>query len=127
MCFLTAALLFCQQLTPTPEIAVPGDAVRVVVEDASGAPIAAVPVDVCMPGGDVVRLGIAGADGSVQFTPVEAGDYELRAELPDTGVRLLRPYTVLPAPRRWLYVLLCLPAGVLLLAWNLRNAFGKSG
>lgn len=130
MSFATLSFAFvCQFLEAEPEMARPGDEVVVSVLDAARAPLAGVPVAVRHPDGEVVRLGVADAAGQARFSVTVAGDYEFHATLgtPAAPLRLIRPYSVLPPSRRWVYVLLCLPAGVLLLWWNLRNALAGGG
>ena len=121
MTFLAAACAFlCQTLVPAPEPGEVGGEVTLRVRDAAGNPLPGVAVQVCGPGGERAAIGSTDAAGVARFRPEMAGAHELRAELPG-GLLLITPYTVLAPARRWTYVLVCVPAGILLLWWNLRR------
>ena len=136
--------LVCQFLEPQPTVGEVHQEVRVTVRDAENAPIPGIAVTARMVSGEEVRIGTSDANGTVSFVPEETCHYELRAELPGPsangaaangavapgagrGVRLITPFTVLAPPRRWLFVLLCAPVGVVLLWWNLRHAAWRRG
>ncbi|MEM7202746.1 MAG: carboxypeptidase-like regulatory domain-containing protein [Planctomycetota bacterium] len=117
-----ATLLFltAQQLEAVPARGEIGEPMVVIVRAANGEPVVGVPVQVRGPDGNVVAIGASDATGGVEFVPDAVGTYELRARLePSAGaVILIHAVAVEAAPQRWVYVLLCMPAGVVLL-WHL--------
>lgn len=122
MHFLAAALtLVCQSIEPVPAIGQVGEGVTITVRSATGEAMSGVPVQVRLPGGEVVEVGGTDDQGSVLCVLDDVGTHELRAAVPPGGVSLIRPYAVLAPARRWAFALVCLPAGVLLVWWNLRT------
>jgi hypothetical protein len=94
---LTTCLL--QQLGASPYPAEVGE--RVAVEIRGVDPVAGRRIDVVLPDG-----------GALAFVPDQAGAYRFVAEV--DGRRFVAPLQVLPAPRRWPYVVTCVPLGLAL-------------
>ena len=111
----------CQHLELAREVLEPEQAVEVRAVDAAGGAIAGLPVDVVLPDGSRLSLGVTGPDGVVQLRTSRVGLHELQARLPNGGPLLITGFHVVPAPRRWLYALVCVPLGLVLLFSNLRG------
>ena len=117
----TVALgLLCQSIEPLPGLAELGQEVTVTVTSVTSEPVVRQLVVALDPSGSQVQLGETDANGEVVFVPDQVGDWELRADLTGGKLRLIRLLSVVPAPRRWLYALICVPIGLLLLWTNLR-------
>jgi hypothetical protein len=127
---LAALALLCQSIEPAPAEAEVGDDVRVVVRSADGRVVPGAAVEVRVPDGQVLALGRTAPDGAVDYCPSESGTHELRVVLPagapasDPPVLVIRPFAVRPKWDRWGYVLVCVPAGVVLLWRTLRLVRG---
>ena len=67
------------------------------------------------------ELGKTDQQGVVRFSPPAPGRYEFRAWLPERELTIVAPYEVLPQRRRWIWALVCIPAGLVLLWLNLRR------
>ena len=118
---LTAIALFLlpQRLDPPKDVAHPGDSVRVAAVDRAGQPLVGVSVQVVTPAGETFEK-VADAQGCVRFTPNQAGVFELRMQVPD-GPQVISVYRVATRPRRWLYIAILTPLGLLLIYGNLRR------
>lgn len=110
-----------QRIEFAPRLGEMGSHAVVKVITHEGAPMPGVVVRARPAGGEDVELGATDPEGAVQFSPVEAGRYELRAWLPEREVTIIAPYEVLPQRRRWVWALVCVPAGLVLLWRNLRR------
>ncbi len=120
---MTLALSFvCQHLEHTPEVVELGQEVEVRAVDSQRGPIAGLPVDVVLPDGSLQALGVTSSSGVLHLETHQEGLHELRAELPDGGPLLVTPFRVVSRPRRWLFVLVCVPLGLVLLWRNLKTA-----
>ena len=113
--------LSAQHLEPVPQFGEVGGEVAVTLRARSGEAIAGVLVEALAPQGKVVRLGVTDDGGTVRFVPSEEGQWEFHAIPPDGEVLLITPYFVEGERRRWLWALLCVPAGLALLGLNLRR------
>ncbi len=116
MSSLAALALLCQFLEPVPKQAEVGDSVRVELRGVEPQRRSGQLVDLHRPDGTTQELGPTNADGAVHFVPDVPGDYSLHTEV--DGVLLLTPFRAVERPRRWLYALWCLPAGLVLLGLN---------
>src|SRR5262245_27810006 len=105
---LTTCLL--QQLAASPDPAEVGE--RVAVEIRGVAPLAGRRIEVVLPDGSAQGLGTTDGGGALAFVPDRAGAYRFVAEV--DGRRLIAPLQVLPARRRWPYVVTCVPLGLAL-------------
>jgi hypothetical protein len=105
---LTTCLL--QQLGASPYPAEVGE--RVAVEIRGVDPVAGRRIDVVLPDGSARGLGTTDAGGALAFVPDQAGAYRLVAEV--DGRRFIALLQVLPARRRWPYVVTCVPLGLAL-------------
>ena len=121
---LALALAF-QILEPIPAVTETGEEVEVAVRADDGRAVAGVLVRAQPPAGAPIELGLTGADGALRFRPQQVGAWMLRAELPPRGVVLAAPLRAVPRPRRWVYILVCVPAGAALLWWNLRRVLRR--
>jgi len=118
---LTAIALFLlpQRLDPPKDVKHPGDPVRVAAVDQAGKPLAGVGVQIVTPAGETLEK-VADARGCVHFIPALAGVYELHMQAPD-GPRVISVYRVVTRPRRWIYIAILTPLGLLLLFGNVRR------
>jgi len=101
-----AVLFLLQQLEVTPFPAEAGEPVSIRLTTGD-APQPGVAVAVELPDGSRRPVGSTDAKGEVRYVPVEPGLYCYRAEL--GGTRILAPHRVVPARRRWLAALICVP------------------
>jgi len=122
---LLALTFFVQVLEPVPAVVQAGDEVTVEVRATDGTALPGIAVRVQPPAGAPIELGETGAQGAVNFRPEQAGEYLLRAQIPRRQLVLAAPFRALPRPRRWVYILLCMPVGAVLLAWNLRRVIRR--
>jgi hypothetical protein len=110
-----ALLVLSQFLEPTPVVAEVGAPVAVRAVGRDGAPLVGLEVRVrplLEPAASPALIGATGSDGIVRFVPQAAGDYELRARLPQRGPLLAASVRVVAPPRRWLWAAVCLPLGL---------------
>jgi hypothetical protein len=105
---LTTCLL--QQLGASPYPAEVGE--RVAIEIRGVDPVAGRRIDVVLPDGSEKGLGTTDGGGALTFVPDQAGAYRFVADV--DGRRFVAPLQVLPARRRWPYVVTCLPLGLAL-------------
>ncbi len=125
---MALALSFvCQHLELAPQVVELGQEVEVRAVDSQGGPIPGLPVDVVLPDGDLPALGVTGSSGVVQLETHQEGLHELRAEMPDGGPLLVTPFRVVSRPRRWLFALVCVPLGLVLLWRNLKTVRRQLG
>jgi hypothetical protein len=101
------------------------DTVVTVITD-KGAPVPGIVVHARPAGGEDVELASTDQQGAVRFSPPAPGRYEFRAWLPERELMIIAPYEVLPQRNRWIWALLCIPTGLVLLWLNLRR-WGRSG
>jgi len=110
-----------QRIEPSPAIGEMGSETVVTVITDRGTPLPGVVVRARPSGGKDVELGSTDQQGAVRFRPPAPGRYEFRAWLPQREVMLLALYEVLPQRRTWVWALICVPAGLVLLWLNLRR------
>lgn len=114
-----ALVLLPQRLDPPKDVAHPGDPVTVAAIDHAGKPLAGVGVQIVTPLGKVIEA-VADANGEILFTPDEVGVFEFRMQIPD-GPQVISVFRVVTRPRRWIYVAILTPLGLLLVCMNLRR------
>lgn len=117
-----ACVFGLQQLQVSPFPAQVGDEVTLRARRGD-AGIAALVVQVELPGGRITPCGETDAGGDLRFVPAVAG-YHVFAAVID-GVRTLAPLPVVPARARWPLALGTVPLGLALLWWNLSRARGR--
>ena len=122
---LTPSLvLLCQFLEPNSPVAERGSEVVIVARDAKRGPIADLALELESPGMAQRSLGRTDARGELRFRAEPEGDLAVSATLPG-GPKLIAPIRVIPAPRRWLWFLVCGSLGLAVLL--LGRAIHRSG
>jgi hypothetical protein len=114
----------CQQLRVKPVPAEVGQEI-VVLAEKDGQPLVGLAITVSGPDGPPRAAGVTGTDGQMKFVPAIAGSFVLAAEI--GGVETLAPLAVVPARRRWLFAIGCVPLGLALLWRNLSRARDRRG
>lgn len=117
----TAALvMILQVLDASPAVGEVGKETVVMARE-EGRPLPGLEVFLLDPAGGRRPLGRTDAAGILRWRPRTAGAFELHARLPAGGPLLVLPYYAASRPRRWLWALVCVPAGLALLWANLRR------
>lgn len=117
----TAALvMILQVLEASPAVGEAGAETVVVARD-EGRPMAGLEISVLDPGAALRPIGRTDVHGVLRWRPEASGAFELHARATAEGPLLVLPYYVAPRPRRWLWALVCVPAGLALLWANLRR------
>jgi hypothetical protein len=118
-----ACSAFLQQLQAAPFPAEVEEAVTVTARRDS-APLAGLRIEVRLPDGRELEVGSTDEAGTVTFVPTVVGVYVFATEV--DGIRLLAPYPVVEARRRWLLAIGCVPVGLAVL-WQLSRSRGRRG
>lgn len=119
-----ALLLLFQHLDVAPFPAESGAEVRITALDGSGRPLGGLRLQVTAPDGSRSALPPTDAAGRAVVQAGPPGDYVYAAEV--AGVEVLAPHVVVPARRRWLYALACVPLGLILLWRHLLHWPGRA-
>ena len=114
----------CQQLRVNPVPAEVGQEV-VVRAEKDGQALVGLAITVLGPDGSPRAAGVTGTDGQIKFVPEIAGSFVIGAEI--AGLKTLAPLEVIPARRRWLFAIGCVPLGLALLWRNLSRARDRRG
>jgi hypothetical protein len=129
---MTVALVFSlvlQQLVVTPYPCTVGEPAVVRAEQPAGPglvrPIAGMSITAELPDGTVRQLGATDIAGEVRFSPAVPGMLHIVAVR--AGARWVAPLQVVPVAPRWLYALVCVPLGLVLLVRNLRRPATRAG
>lgn len=119
---LLVALLLtcgCQRLDPPARVSHPDEPVVLRAVDRDATPLSGLVVRVRTPAGGNEAVGRTAADGTVRFEPRVAGLYEFSMDVPD-GPRVISLFHVVDRPIRWIYGVVLVPLGLLLLGYDLR-------
>src|SRR5690606_24856345 len=109
----------CQRLDPPPRVSHPGQPVVLRAVDRDASPLRGVAVRVRTPAGRDEVVGRTDPEGVVRFEPRTAGLYEFSMDVPQ-GPRVICLFRVVDRPARWIYAVLLVPLGLLLLGYDLR-------